>query len=88
MKIKMLSLFAIVLFMGSSFSSTSMNISASVGDCSFNYDHCIYTAGVKTFVASHWGFTPAEAYEMGNNAYDSCVDNVDIEAAACLANQE
>lgn len=51
-----------------------------------NYDDCIYTANLQQTLALLAGFSSADAYEMGNNAYQNCVDQVDIKAATYWQN--
>ncbi|MGJ8591837.1 MAG: hypothetical protein ACSHXF_04780 [Aquaticitalea sp.] len=82
---KVFSVLAVVFFMSSSFTSSSTVVTSD--DCSFSYDHCFLVAGLRTITAQMVGFSPSEAYEMGNTSYDHCVDTVDIEAAMCLNNQ-
>ena len=46
-----------------------------------NYDHCIDSARLMEVLAMTVGFSAAEAYEMGNNAFENCVDRENLSAA-------
>ena len=46
-----------------------------------NYDDCIAIANIRQNLAMLVGFSFEDAYEMGNNALESCVDSVNLEAA-------
>jgi hypothetical protein len=48
---------------------------------SSTYDECFILADIREGIALYWGFSASQAYEMGSNAFDSCVDNINIQAA-------
>ncbi|MCL8007882.1 hypothetical protein M8845_10635 [Gelidibacter japonicus] len=79
---KIFNVFVIVLFM-ISFSNASGKIkSAEI----HNYDHCSFQASVVEFGALYYGFSPSEAYEMGSNSFDYCVDKANLESAIYWSN--
>lgn len=79
---KVFNVLVIVLFM-----SSFLNASGKVKSVEIhNYDNCSYQASVIEYVAVFYGFSQSQAYEMGSNSFDSCVDNANLEAASYWRN--
>ena len=74
---KVFNVLVIVLFM-SSFLNASGKIKTAE---THNYDHCSFQTSVMEFGALYWGFSPSEAFEMGSNSFDRCVDAANLESA-------
>lgn len=79
MKKRIMSLLAMTMFfMGSNLSANNYAYFEAV----HNYDHCYNEAKAVELIALYYGFTHNEAHEMGDNAFQSCVDQVNLDAAA------
>lgn len=71
---------AVVLFTMSLISAAPSN-KLIKDDPSFNYDHCGQEYDTVLFFARYYGFGESHSHEMAGNAYSSCVDEVDFQAA-------
>ncbi|WMI68831.1 hypothetical protein [Mangrovimonas sp. YM274] len=54
---------------------------SSVNASGYNYEGCVTVALANEHLALKLGFSASEAYEMGSNAFDYCVDQKNIAAA-------
>lgn len=45
------------------------------------YDHCFAEANFTEGMALYLGFSASDAYEMGNNTFDRCIDVANLEFA-------
>ncbi|WP_114308300.1 hypothetical protein [Winogradskyella arenosi] len=79
MKKKIFSLMAVVMF-ASSLISMSPSTVTSIDDPTFNHDECSNEYDSRLLLARFVGFSNAQAHEMAGNAYQYCIDNVDLRA--------
>jgi hypothetical protein len=75
MKRKIFSALAVVLFMSSNLNANTQT------SIMHNYDHCYDEALAKEKFALGLGFSYSDAYEMGSNQFQQCVDNTNLQAA-------
>jgi len=80
MKKRIFSFMAMVLFMVSLMSVSNSN-ELIESDPVHNYDGCYGYAWITEFYAVQLGFDSIRAHEMGDTAFQDCVDRVDREAA-------
>ncbi|WP_417369571.1 hypothetical protein [Gelidibacter japonicus] len=74
---KIFNVLVIVLFMSSFLNASGKIKTAEI----HNYDHCSLQASIIEFGALRYGFSQSEAYEMGSNSFDYCVDKANLESA-------
>lgn len=60
--------------------SMTSNKPPSQADDMYNYDHCFGEAAASEAAALYFGQSFSDAYNYGNQAFDKCVDRVDLHA--------